>query len=172
MVADLAARMAEANPDMDNPLEGAGIVLIDEVDLHLHPQWQRDIIKQLTSVFKNIQFVVSTHSPVIVIGASDIAQIVNMNQINTDVRDVSNSDIGSVLLSELFGLPTLQAPIWDARIRERDQLLLKPELNDQDKARLERLDNELEGLSSIQSPSMVRADMLIKKLAQQFGIKS
>lgn len=77
MVADLAARMAEANPSMPNPLIGKGIVLIDEVDLHLHPLWQRIILKQLNHTFPNIQFIVSTHSPIIVVGASNIAQIVN-----------------------------------------------------------------------------------------------
>ena len=79
MVADLAARMAEANPGMDNPLEASGIVLVDEIDLHLHPQWQREIILQLTTVFKNIQFIVTTHSPIIVMGAANVAQVVNLN---------------------------------------------------------------------------------------------
>lgn len=50
MVADLAARMAEANPHMQNPLKGEGIVLIDEVDLHLHPRWQRTILTQLGQI--------------------------------------------------------------------------------------------------------------------------
>lgn len=106
MVADLAARMAEANPGMDNPLNTTGIVLIDEVDLHLHPRWQREILLQLTKVFPNIQFIVSTHSPVIVVGAAEIAQIVNLNNINDDENliheDVQISNVGQVLLSDLF----------------------------------------------------------------------
>jgi len=63
LVGDLARRMAIANPDCDNPLMGDGIVLIDEIDLHLHPKWQRMIIPKLVGVFPNCQFVVSTHSP-------------------------------------------------------------------------------------------------------------
>ena len=64
MVADIAIRLAIANPDpTKNALEGEGIILIDEIELHLHPQWQRDIIPRLTSTFPNCQFIVTTHSP-------------------------------------------------------------------------------------------------------------
>lgn len=63
MVGDLARRMAIANPARSNPLEGEGVVLIDEIDLHLHPLWQRKIIPRLQETFPNCQFIVSTHSP-------------------------------------------------------------------------------------------------------------
>ncbi len=62
MISDLARRMAIANP-AGNPLEGEGIILIDEIDLHLHPKWQRMIVPNLLSVFPNCQFIISTHSP-------------------------------------------------------------------------------------------------------------
>ena len=63
LVGDLARRMAMANPIGENPLEGNGIVLIDEVDLHLHPKWQRMIVSKFREVFPNCQFLISTHSP-------------------------------------------------------------------------------------------------------------
>lgn len=63
LAGDLARRMALANPVADNPLEGKGIVLIDEIDLHIHPKWQRRIIPNLRRVFPNCQFLISTHSP-------------------------------------------------------------------------------------------------------------
>lgn len=66
MIGDLARRLAILNPDLPNPLEGPGIILIDELDLHLHPHWQRNIIRHLRTVFPNCQFIVSTHSPQIV----------------------------------------------------------------------------------------------------------
>ena len=66
MVMDIAARMAEANPDMPDPLQTEGVVLIDEVDLHLHPGWQQTILLDLMRTFPNIQFIVSTHSPQVV----------------------------------------------------------------------------------------------------------
>jgi len=66
MVGDLARRLAIANPVRDNPLEGDGVVLIDEIDLHLHPKWQRLVVPNLVKVFPNCQFLISTHSPHVV----------------------------------------------------------------------------------------------------------
>lgn len=175
MVADLAARMSEANPDMDNPLNATGIVLVDEIDLHLHPRWQRDILKQLTNVFPNVQFIVSTHSPVIVIGAAKIAQIVNLNHINSNVNlnqaNIMISNIGQVLLSDLFGLNYLHAPEWDRKIDERNALLSKSELSDQEKKRLSELDNEMKVLTSIPNSNAIRSTQLIEKLAKQLNIE-
>lgn len=67
LVFDLSRRLALANPQLDDPLrEGKGIVLIDELDLHLHPSWQRTIVDRLTETFPNCQFIATTHSPQIV----------------------------------------------------------------------------------------------------------
>lgn len=63
LVADIARRLTLLNPTRDNPLEGVGIVVIDEIDLHLHPLWQQNIISRLQETFKNIQFIITTHSP-------------------------------------------------------------------------------------------------------------
>lgn len=60
---DLARRLAIANPDVDDPLTGEGIVLIDEIELHMHPSWQRRILSVLKNTFPNVQFVITTHSP-------------------------------------------------------------------------------------------------------------
>lgn len=175
MVADLAARMAEANPDMDNPLNTTGIVLIDEVDLHLHPRWQREILQQLSIVFPNIQFIVSTHSPVIVVGAAEIAQVVNLNNINDDENltheDVQISNVGQVLLSDLFGLNYLYSPEWDDKIEERDSLLSKAELTAEEETRLAELDKEMKGLTSIPNSNAIRSAQLIEKLAKQLNIE-
>lgn len=62
LIGDIARRLAIANPEID-PLEGNGIVMIDEIDLHLHPKWQQLMIPQLEKIFPNCQFIVSTHSP-------------------------------------------------------------------------------------------------------------
>lgn len=66
MVGDIAHRLAEANPDLDDPLQGEGIVLIDAIELHLHPSWQRAILPALTQTFPDIQFIVTTHSPQVI----------------------------------------------------------------------------------------------------------
>ena len=175
MVADLAARMAEANPDMHDPLTSTGIVLIDEVDLHLHPRWQRDILTQLTSVFPNIQFIVSTHSPIIVVGAAEIAQIINLNHIdeenNLAQENVQVSNVGQVLLSDLFGLKYLQSPAWDEKINQRNRLLEKPELTEEDKTKLKQLDEEMKGLTFVQDSNAIRSTQLLEKLAKQLNIE-
>lgn len=65
LVADLACRMVEANPPgiLPDPLQTEAIVLIDEIDLHLHPRWQQTILLDFQRVFPNTQFIVTTHSP-------------------------------------------------------------------------------------------------------------
>ena len=63
LAADLAWRMAQGNPHLENPLTSEAIVLIDEVELHLHPSWQQRILIDLQRTFPNTQFIVSTHSP-------------------------------------------------------------------------------------------------------------
>jgi predicted ATP-binding protein involved in virulence len=67
LVLDLTKRLAQANPYLENPAkEGKAVVLIDELDLHLHPKWQRTIVDQLTRTFPNCQFIATTHSPQII----------------------------------------------------------------------------------------------------------
>ena len=67
LVLDLARRLALANPKLADPTsEGRAIVLIDEIDLHLHPRWQREVVHKLTRTFPNCQFIATTHSPQII----------------------------------------------------------------------------------------------------------
>ncbi len=63
LAADLARRMVQANPHLDDPLTSEAVVLIDEVELHLHPSWQQRMLIDLARTFPNAQFIVSTHSP-------------------------------------------------------------------------------------------------------------
>lgn len=72
---DLARRLTIANPNLDNPLLGEGVVLIDEVELHMHPSWQRDILKNLKKTFPNIQFIITTHSPIVLSEIDDSYKI-------------------------------------------------------------------------------------------------
>lgn len=69
LVLDIARRMAVFNPFSNTPeesLQGKGIILIDEIDAHLHPTWQRMVLPALTATFPNCQFVVTTHSPQVI----------------------------------------------------------------------------------------------------------
>lgn len=66
LVLDISRRLIILNPSLKNPLEGQGIILIDEFDLHLHPKWQRIVAKKLKSTFPNCQFFLTTHSPLVI----------------------------------------------------------------------------------------------------------
>ena len=67
MVLDLTRRLAQANPEMEDPAAGAeAVVLIDEIELHLHPSWQRQIVANLTETFPKCQFIATTHSPQVI----------------------------------------------------------------------------------------------------------
>ena len=63
LAADLARRMAQGNPHLDEPLQSEAVVLVDEIELHLHPSWQQRVLPDLARTFPNTQFIVSTHSP-------------------------------------------------------------------------------------------------------------
>jgi predicted ATP-binding protein involved in virulence len=63
LVSDLARKLSTTYPTIKKPLEGEAIVLIDEIELHMHPKWQRMIIPRLTKTFPSCQFIVTTHSP-------------------------------------------------------------------------------------------------------------
>lgn len=82
LLGDLARRIALANPYSENPLDGDGIVLIDEIELHMHPQWQRRILNVLREVFPNIQFIVTTHSPQVL---SELDDSYNIFQLNREI---------------------------------------------------------------------------------------
>ncbi len=78
IVADLVRRLSLANPEIADPLQGAGVVLIDEIELHLHPTWQRSVIEKLRTTFPNIQFIATTHSP-FVIQSLRAGELINLN---------------------------------------------------------------------------------------------
>lgn len=66
LVLDITTRLAQANPESSDPLDEKAVVLIDELELHLHPGWQREIVDRLTRTFPNCQFICTTHSPQVI----------------------------------------------------------------------------------------------------------
>ena len=66
LAGDLARRLAAVAPLDSDPLKAHAIVLVDELELHLHPRWQRIIVSWLLETFPNCQFIVSTHSPQVI----------------------------------------------------------------------------------------------------------
>ena len=108
MVMDIAARLAEANPFSSDPLACEGIILIDEVDLHLHPEWQREFMPRLVDVFPNLQFLVSTHSPFILQSVKE-GELIDLDQLNVNhTPDLGKEMSVEDIAQEWMGMDNVQ----------------------------------------------------------------
>lgn len=83
---DLARRLSIANPVLEDPLKGSGVVLIDELELHMHTQWQRKVLGALQKTFPNVQFIITTHSPQILGEMNQDYQIISLKKEEGRVR--------------------------------------------------------------------------------------
>ena len=157
LVGDLARRMSIANPGLDNPLEGEGIVMIDEVDLHLHPSWQRKVVQRLPKTFPNVQFFLTTHSPVVASAVRpESLWVLRDGEIKH--AEAYGADVGLVL-SEVFDTP----PRLEEVRRELDALFLaihKRNVEDAQR-RLAKLGEEI-GPSD---PELVKARVMMQGFA-------
>ena len=168
---DLAARLFERYPDSNNPLAEPAIVLIDEIDLHLHPRWQRTLMQFLTEKFPNTQFIATAHSPLVVQSAVD-ANIVLLRRegdhvvIDNDVETIKNWRVDQILTSELFGLESARPPQSDAAMAERNKILSKARLTKADEKRLEELERQIGNLPMGETPEDLQAMDIIRRAAQ------
>lgn len=113
MVSEILIRLYHYQKDIVDPAEFRGIIIIDEIDLHLHPKAQRDLIKDLSKIFINVQFIVSTHSPIPLLGAPDGSVFVSVNRNYRDgiyldrlihlEKNIANLTPNILLSSEIFG---------------------------------------------------------------------
>lgn len=113
MIGDILIRLYEQQPTVHDPSEFTGIVLIDEIDIHLHPKLQKQIVQQLTKTFPKVQFIVSTHSPIPFLGAPKNSTIFRVERTAKDGVIVTRLDelleLGdllpnTILTSPIFGL--------------------------------------------------------------------
>ena len=121
MVGDLARRMAIANATKANPLDGEGVILIDELELHLHPKWQRMIAPRLRQVFPNCQFIVSTHSPHILTHVeAETIVLLTRNNDEIQVKTPSESYGKSVerILEDIMELETTRPTVVSQKLHE------------------------------------------------------
>jgi len=159
LVFDLTRRLAIANPDSDNPIaEGVALVLIDEIELHLHPKWQRDVLGRLQKIFENCQFVVTTHSP-LVLGEVEarcvrFLEFDNCKVISTIPAEAYGMDANRIL-QELMGAPVRNKAI-EAELRALFELI---DQEDFKKAR-EKI-TSLEKQLGDSEPELTRANSLI-----------
>ncbi|GKT12708.1 MAG: hypothetical protein ISEC1_P1688 [Thiomicrorhabdus sp.] len=116
LVIDLSSRMAMANPHSSQPLAEEAIVMIDEVDLHLHPAWQKTVIGDLLRTFPNTQFIVTTHSPYIVEAVNNslkrfqVNHLLSQNDVSKPVQKVvplSASEVTAYVMTHQGAQPML-----------------------------------------------------------------
>jgi len=147
-VIDFSSRMVERYPNSPNPLAEPAVVLVDEIDLHLHPKWQRELIGFLTDRFPNTQFIVTAHSPLIVQAAPD-ANLVLLRREGDHVVIENNPEtirgwrVDQILTSELFGLETARPPDMEKLLMRRQELLIKSRLTKANQKELEEINDKL-----------------------------
>ncbi|WLD15354.1 AAA family ATPase [Planctellipticum variicoloris] len=148
-VVDFAARMFEAYPDSPEPLAEPAVCLVDEIDLHLHPTWQRKVMRYLSERFPKTQFIATAHSPLIVQAAAEMQANVAVLQREGD-HVVIRNDLGAVkgwradqiLASELFDVP-LRSEASEEIVKERTRLLSQAKLSKADKSKLQELEAKM-----------------------------
>lgn len=114
LISDIARKLAMCHPGFVNPLEGDGIVLIDEIDLHLHPTWQREVKETLRNKFPNCQFLITTHSPHIVSSVSpkDGDKLITVNKgTAVEVKDNQYGQESDMVLFDVFEMKSLRTPV-------------------------------------------------------------
>ncbi len=157
MVGDLARRLAIANPKKDDPLKGYGIVLIDEIELHLHPEWQRRVIPRLTETFPNCQFIITTHSPQVL--GEFKGQVYRLKQFESgiiaELRHTYGKDSNRILEDDM------ESTERDRDIQE-DILQLFRYIDDGDLKAARSLKHSLQGKIG-EDPTFIKADVLMHR---------
>ncbi|EHM50264.1 RecF/RecN/SMC protein [Cardiobacterium valvarum F0432] len=160
MVGDMARRMAVANPHSSTPLTGDGIILIDEIDLHLHPAWQKMIVPKLTAVFPNCQFLISSHSPHVITQVrpeSLFLLTMQDNELNYELAAESYGKTAERVLEDLMGLTTTRPEAVAQTLTEIYQ-----DIDHGEYARaMQNIDNLGKEIGN--DPDLFKAKMLIKR---------
>lgn len=135
---DLVWRMITAFPKSENPLHECGVVLIDELDIHLHPMWQRNIAGWLRNQFPNIQFIVTTHSPMVAAGAGSDALTLKVGRDSMPILPITQNlfsmDVDDILRSDAFGLVSTFSPDTEKKLGRLSELQAKIDKLDRDES--------------------------------------
>ena len=159
LVLDFARRLAQAHPNWPNPLEAPGILLIDEIELHLHPRWQQTVIPNLRAAFPNTQIIAATHSPEVL----TTVRRENIHLLGSDhAIEPIPADMGtyraesSHILQELFAADA-RPPLIET-VQQLDEFLALVESRQQDTDRGRELRSALESALGRSDPDLQRAD--------------
>lgn len=158
---DLARRLTIANPNLDNPLLGEGVVLIDEIELHMHPFWQRNVVGKLRETFPNIQFIITTHSPIVLSEIDDEFNIyfLQNKEASSEVIEFKRLDGFDVnyILEEFMGTKSMNSKT-ETLISDIYRLI-----NGRLFEEAEEKVNHLKELTDATNKDVIRAGMLIKR---------
>ena len=127
IICDLISRLSTNQPNVESIAEFKGIVLIDEVELHLHPKWEYKFINQLRETFPLIQFIVTTHSPTVLLGAGMEAIYYNIYKDNGIVKISNQKEVKNNFLNDIqtdiFGfdvnMERIHNPTQDDKMRQK-----------------------------------------------------
>jgi predicted ATP-binding protein involved in virulence len=178
---DFASKLFSRYPDSPNQLEEPAIVLIDEIDLHLHPSWQRKLIGFLSDIFRNTQFIATAHSPLVVQAAGDEgANVVLLRRegdqtvVVTDVEDVRGWRVDQILTSSFFNLETARSLETEKKLARQAKLLNKIKLTAEERQELEALTQELEGqpMGSTRPHAEEEEAELLRQIIERLGTSS
>lgn len=162
---------------LENPLEEPGIVLIDEIDLHLHPFWQQKIMAGLSEHFPNIQFIATAHSPLMVQASVQSNHAVlkfdeGSVKIENEPENIDGWRVDQILTSEFFGLKSSRGPEYDSLMTQRENLLNKKNPTKKDKAELENITSKLANLPTGETSEEMKSRKLISELAKRIKEKN
>jgi hypothetical protein len=173
-VIDLASQLFARYPNSENPLAEPVVVLVDEIDLHLHPRWQRSVMTYLGGHFPGAQFIVTAHSPLVVQAVPDANLVVLTREpgadhvvIHNDPETVRGWRVDQILTSDLFGLESARPQAQAGVLERRRQLLRNDYRSEAEEAELTRLDQELEHMPQGETAQDVEAWELIHRFAEQ-----
>jgi predicted ATP-binding protein involved in virulence len=174
LLVDIASKMMEEYPEKDNPLEQPVIILIDEIDLHLHPKWQRTVINKLSHHFPKAQFIVTAHSPLIVQAAQDRnANIVVCRKegdkvvIDNNPESVKGWRIDQILTSDLFEVESPRSKETQKAVDDYIKLKGKKNLAKSDLEKLESLSPLVQEVYG-QKKEETELDIKLKKFAEKY----
>ena len=170
---DIAWRMLNHYPDRKNPLREPAVVIVDEIDLHLHPKWQREIRNHLTGHFPRVQFITTAHSPLMAQDALDTNLAVvticsGQSEIESKPAIVKTWRLDQVLTSDLFGVQSSRPVHIQRSMERRAQLVQKDKLKKSEQNELKELDALVESLPTAESATDQVAMDLIRKIAKKF----
>lgn len=173
-LADIAWRLFTRFPASKNPLLEPAIVLVDEIDLHLHPRWQRDLRRRLTQHFPAVQFIATAHSPSMAQAnmGENLAVVRRDNDaacIDNNPTVVRNWRIDQVITSELFGLATPWPPDVEQMLEEQAKLTAKAHRSPVEQTRLEEIESSIAALPGEESPEIADAMDIIRRAAAAFS---